>query len=423
MIVFRYKDALIPSSKIFSTAKRLASELKKLNAVKNYSDDRASILLPEDRHNLKVIQAAIALKQKLHPQLIVVVGIGGSNLGTIAVQEALLGKNWNLHNTPRILYADTVDPDSLQAIITEMQNVLRQGQQVLINVISKSGSTTETVANFEVLLNVLRRHRKDAGKYVVATTDKDSPLWKLAVKSGFSVLEIPKKVGGRYSVLSAVGLFPLGMLGIDIKELLKGAEAMKAQCLSPNIRKNPAAIGASLLYNHSKADRNIYDNFLFSTDLESLGKWYRQLLAESTGKRKNLCITPTVSIGSTDLHSMAQLYLGGPNDKLTNFVITHFNNAIKVPLYPEYNALVPNLQKKELNHVMHAIVEGVKIAYKKGKRPFTETGFDGKNAKALGAFMQLKMIETILLARLLDVNPFDQPAVELYKKETKRFLH
>jgi glucose-6-phosphate isomerase len=146
-------------------------------------------------------------------------------------------------------------------------------------------------------------------------------------------------------------------------------------------------------------------------------------LAESTGKRKTRCITPTVSIGSTDLHSMAQLYLGGPDDKFTNFVITHFNNTTKVPLYPEYNALVPNLQEKELNHIMHAIVEGVKIAYKKEKRPFTETRLDGKSAKAIGAFMQLKMIETILLARLLDVNPFDQPAVELYKKETKRLLH
>ncbi len=422
MIVFKYENALIPKQKIFSTAKKLIPELKRLNAVKNYNDDRASILLPEDKHNLNVINAAVALKQRLRPQLLVVVGIGGSNLGTVAVQEAILGKQWNLHNTPRILYADTVDPDSLQTIIVEMQNVLRQGQNLILNVISKSGSTTETIANFEVLLNVLKRHRKEAEKYVVATTDKDSPLWKLAVKNSFSALEIPKKVGGRYSIFSAVGLFPLGMLGVNLKELLNGAASMKEQCLS-NPKNNPAAIGASLLFNHAKAGRNVYDNFLFSSDLESLGKWYRQLLAESTGKLKKLCLTPNVSIGSTDLHSMVQLYLGGPDDKFTNFVTTHFNNSIKVPQYPEYNALVPNLQKKEISHIMHAIQQGVKIAYKKGKRPFTEIRFDGKNAKTIGAFMQLKMIETILLAKLLNVNPFDQPAVELYKKETKRFLH
>ena len=140
------------------------------------------------------------------------------------------------------------------------------------------------------------------------------------------------------------------------------------------------------------------------------------------GKRVNAGITPTVSIGSTDLHSMAQLYLGGPQDKFTNFVTAHFNNTIKVPYYPEYNALVPDMQKKELNHIMHAVLQGTMAAYRKGKRPYTETRLDGKNAKAIGAFMQLKMIETILLAKLLDVNPFDQPAVESYKKETRRIL-
>jgi glucose-6-phosphate isomerase len=421
MLVFKYENAGMPKSRIFSTAKKLIPEIKKLDAVKDYSNQYASVHLPSDPHNLKIVSAAVTLKKKLNPQLIVLAGIGGSNLGTIAVQEALLGRQWNLHNTPRILYADTVDPDALQLIITDMQYVLRQGQNVLLIVISKSGSTTETVANFEILLNVLRRHRREAEKYVVTITDRDSELWKLAVKNNFSALEIPKHVGGRYSVLSAVGLFPLGMLGINIKELLDGALWMREQCISTKIKKNPAAIGASLLYNHAK-QRNIYDQFLFATDLESLGKWYRQLLAESTGKRRNQCFTPTISIGSTDLHSMAQLYLGGPADKFTNFVITHFNNSLKVPFYPEYDKLVPDLQKKELNHILHAIEHGVKVAYKKGGRPYTETRLDGKNPRAIGAFMQLKIMETIYLAKLLDVNPFDQPAVELYKKETRKVL-
>ena len=403
MIVFKYDNCLIPKNKIFSTEKKLMPEIKKLE---NYE----CVKLPDENKILHVVEAAIAMKKKLRPQLIVVVGIGGSNLGTMAVQEALLGKH------APILYADTVDPDALQYIIEAMQNVLRQGQQVILNIVSKSGTTTETIANFEVLLNVLKRHRKDAEKYVVVTTDKDSKLWQLAVKNNYSVLEIPKNVGGRYSVFSPAGLFPLGMLGIDLKELLGGAAQMKQDCLT--LKNNPAATGASILY---LQNRNIYDSFYFATELESLGKWHRQLLAESTGKT-NKAITPTVSIGSTDLHSVAQLYLGGPQDKFTNFVTTHFNNTIKVPCYPEYNSLVENLQKKELNHIMHAILQGVKKAYKKGKRPYTETHI-AKNAGAIGAYMQLKMMETILLAKLLKVNPFDQPAVELYKKETKKYLH
>jgi glucose-6-phosphate isomerase len=410
MLVFNYDNALIPKQKIFSTAKK---------ALRGGLDFRCLDLCTDD-HNLRVAIAAASLKQKLRPQLVVVVGIGGSNLGTMAVQEAILGKNWNLHHTPRIMYADTVDPDALQAIIQEMQNVLRQGQNVLLTVISKSGTTTETIANFEVLLNVLKRHRKDAQKYVVAITNKGSKLWNLAVKNNFSALSIPEDVLGRYSVFSAVGLFPLGVVGVNLKELLAGAASMRNQCLS-DAKKNPAAIGAALLYLHSKAGRNIYDQFLFSTDLESLGKWYRQLMAESIGK-KGIGITPTVSIGSTDLHSMVQLYLGGPKDKLTNFVSAHFNTELKVPSYPEYDELVPHLQKKELNHIMHAILYGTKAAYKKHKRPFTETRLDGKNARAIGAYLQLKMTEIILLARLLKVNPFDEPEVESYKKETRKIL-
>src|SRR5574342_896680 len=117
MLVFNYDNALVPNKKIFSTAKKaLHGEL-----------DAKCLNLCTDDHNLRVAIAASSLKQKLRPQLIVVVGIGGSNLGTMAVQEAILGKQWNLHHTPRILYADTVDPDALQIIIQEMQNVLRQG--------------------------------------------------------------------------------------------------------------------------------------------------------------------------------------------------------------------------------------------------------------------------------------------------------
>ncbi|MEM3154729.1 MAG: hypothetical protein QW165_04160 [Candidatus Woesearchaeota archaeon] len=410
MLVFNYDNALISKKKIFSTAK------KALRGGLNFS----CLDLCIDEHNLRVAIAAASLKQKLRPQLVVVVGIGGSNLGTMAVQEAILGKQWNLRHTPRILYADTVDPDALQVIIQEMQNVLRQGQKALLIVISKSGTTTETIANFEILLNVLKRHRKDAGKYVVAITNKGSKLWNLAIKNNFSVLSVPEDVIGRYSVFSAVGLFPLGILGINLKELMAGAAWMRQKCLL-DAKKNPAAIGAALLYLHFKADRNIYDQFFFATDLESMGKWYRQLMAESVGK-KEIGITPTVSIGSTDLHSMVQLYLGGPDDKLTNFVSTHFNTELKVPLYPEYDALVPHLQKKEINHIMHAILYGTKAAYKKHKRPFTEIRLDGKNAYAIGAYLQLKMTEIIMLAHLFKVNPFDEPEVESYKKETRRIL-
>jgi len=429
MIVVKFDDAGVSKRKAVQVAKRLVPELMRLAKVRGYDDSRASVFLPVDESNLEVARAAIALKRKLHPSLVIVIGIGGSNLGALAVQEAVLGKLCSERRVPRLLFADTVDSDELQAVIDAMQGELRQGRQVLLNVISKSGSTTETVANFEILLNVLRRHRKNAQEYVVVTTDRGSSLWEFGLAKGFSLLEIPKNVGGRYSVFSQVGLFPLGMVGVDIKELVQGAAWMRERCLSLELAKNPAAFGASVLYLQNKAGRSIYDHFLFATDLESLGKWYRQLLAESVGKefsvdkkRVRAGIAPTVSVGSVDLHSLAQLYLGGPDVRFTNFVTTRFNAELKVPNYPEFEKLVKDLQGKELVQVLHAIVEGVKRAYRKAKRPFSETHFDGKNAFAIGAFMQWKMIETMLLAQLLQVNPFDQPAVELYKKETRMLL-
>jgi glucose-6-phosphate isomerase len=330
----------------------------------------------------------------------------------------------------RILYADTVDSDLIHTIVSLIEPVLKKGENVLINGVSKSGGTTETIANFEVLVDVIKRYKRDWYNHIVVTTDKNSPYWSLAEKNGFHLLEIPSKVGGRFSVFSAVGLFPLGLLGIDIDELLKGAREMKKRCLHPHVHDNPAALSASLGYAHYKQGKNIQDLFLFSTDLESLGKWYRQLLGESIGKEYDrnskqvfTGITPTVSIGSTDLHSMAQLALGGPFDKFTTFVRVEQNNAfVQVPKLPEYASLVQGIQGKSLDDIMLAIFKGAQAAYRKGNRPFVEVVLPDKTACSIGQFMQFKMMETMFLGALCEVNPFDQPNVEAYKRETRKIL-
>ncbi|PIN76110.1 hypothetical protein COV18_00660 [Candidatus Woesearchaeota archaeon CG10_big_fil_rev_8_21_14_0_10_37_12] len=428
-VSFTYRDARISQTKLHTTVNRLIPEIKRVQKA-SYNNEYASVFLPQDKKQIRIIKTLIKEKNKFKPALIVVIGIGGSNLGTIAVQEALLGKAYNLHNSPRVLYADAVDPDELFIIETEMRLQLKKRKNVLLVAVSKSGHTTETIANFEIFWQILKKYKKDAHKHVVVITDKNSYLWTLAHESAFSTLEIPLHVGGRYSVLSPVGLFPFCMLGINIDALLNGADLMRRKCVSTNIKQNPAAIGASIIYLHNKHGRNIYDHFLFATDLESVGKWYRQLMGESIGKKKNkkgkivnAGITPTVSIGSVDLHSMAQLYLGGPQDKLTNFVTTQFNHNYSVPNYKEYDVLVSDLQKKPLRKIMSAIIQGVQIAYQKNKRPYTETTLTRKDEESVGAFLQLKMIEMMYIAFLLDVNPFDQPSVEMYKKETRRLLH
>jgi glucose-6-phosphate isomerase len=398
---------------------------------KGYDDDHASINLPNDIQNLERITALIEQKQQLTPKYLIVVGIGGSNLGTLAVQEAILGKLYNqTYPDLKVLYADTVDDDVIKQIISIIEPGLKKGENVLINGVSKSGGTTETIANFEVLVKVLKKWKKQYAQYVIVTSDKDSNFWNYAQDKDISVLEIPKKVGGRFSVFSSVGLFPLGMLGIDITQLLHGAQTMKKKCLSSNLYQNPAALSASLIYQHYLNGKNIHDLFLFCTDLESLGKWYRQLMGESIGKEFNTTmnqvfegITPTVSIGSTDLHSMAQLYLGGPYDKFTTFVrIDKNKDTVTVPIQPQDAELVQGIKGKSLHKIMNAILSGVQRAFIKGKRPFVEIVLPDKSAYSIGQFMQFKEMEIMYLGYLLGVNPFDQPNVESYKIETKKIL-
>jgi glucose-6-phosphate isomerase len=264
----------------------------------------------------------------------------------------------------------------------------------------------------------------------VVTTDKDSKFWNFAQQKEFNVLEIPKKVGGRFSVFSSVGLFPLGMLGINIEQLINGAQLMKEKCLSHDLNHNPAALSASLIYQHKVNGKHIHDLFLFSTDLESIGKWYRQLMGESIGKEFNNKqnqvfegITPTVSIGSIDLHSMAQLYLGGPYDKFTTFVrVKSRKEKITIPNNVDYSRLVTGIQGKSLHNIMDAILLGVQRAFQKGKRPFVEIVLPNKSEFYVGQLLQMKMMEMMYLGYLLDVNPFDQPNVESYKIETKKIL-
>ncbi|MEM2970334.1 MAG: hypothetical protein QXR63_05310, partial [Candidatus Bathyarchaeia archaeon] len=326
--------------------------------------------------------------------------------------------------------ADTVDEDYINCITKIIENSLVNGGNVIVNCVSKSGTTTETAANFEVIFNILKKYKKEAENYVVVTSDRDSELWNLGLEKGFDTLEIPQKVGGRFSVLSAVGLFPLGLLGLNIRALADGAKYIKNVCLSDDVYNNPAAKSASIQFQHYKQGRNIFDLFLFANDLESLGKWNRQLVAESLGKeynkkgeKVNVGFTPTVSVGSTDLHSVAQLYLGGPFDKFTTFVSVQENfSSIKIPSSLEMMELVTGIRGRSLKIIMDAILEGTKAAFSQKKRPFIEITLPNKSEYAIGQFLQFKMIETVYLGYLLDVNPFGQPNVEDYKKETKRIL-
>ena len=414
----------------YRSLKTYLTELRRTVEMGDWSHPACSLLLPSEKTGLS---QSLALAKKIgKPSLVVVVGIGGSNLGTQAVARAALGPHHNLlHPQKQLLFADTVDGPSLDAILRVARSHLAADGHVVLNVISKSGTTLETAANFEVLRSGLQIGGKKKGKLtLVVTTDEGSALDALARRRGYPVLSIPKNVGGRYSVFSPVGLFPLSLMGIDVKALLSGAQSMRARCLSDALDKNPAAQLATLIHAHAQAGRRIHDHFIFSHSLSGIGQWYRQLMGESVGKEQDLGgmpvragITPTVSIGSTDLHSMAQLYLGGPDDKFYRFLSVEKSPAdLRTPKDVDLEALVPHSSGQKMSELMDAILYGTQAAYSAKSIPYVHLRLADTSERTIGALLQMEMIEMMLLAYLMNVNAFDQPAVEAYKKETRRIL-
>ena len=430
-ITFNYNNSLVSPEKITQTLKHLSSEIDTISYARTqqYNSPYASINLPFDHDTIREVNALAQKKLTLQPKAIIVIGIGGSSLGTIAVLEALQGKFYNDHQEIQFYCIETVDSDTTTHVFNLAENILKNGNTILVNVVSKSGSTTETIANFKVFLSLLKKYYPhNYHEYIVTTTDKDSILYKESIKLNFSVLTIPTLVGGRYSVFSAVGLFPLIMCGINCQLLLEGAAQAVNFTLSQS-SSDPAALSASIVWNLYAQNYKTHDTFLFSVDLESVGKWYRQLLGESIGKEYNnenkqvhIGINPTVSIGSNDLHSVGQFYLAGPHTIFTTFITTEHNKTTIVVPHSELETVIPIINGVQFSTIMNAIFHGTTIAYAKNKLPFVTFILPEKSEFYIGQFMQIKMIEIIYLGFLFNINPFDQPNVELYKKETRNIL-
>jgi glucose-6-phosphate isomerase len=364
------------------------------------------------------------------PTMLIIIGIGGSNLGTKALSQSLFGA-CGLHSPLELLYVDTVDPDSVIPVMQKVEAELRAGRRVVLTIVTKSGTTTETMANAAIFIELLKKY--DPERYansIVVITDTGTKLAHVAYDEGWHVLQVPPLVGGRYSVFSAVGLFPLALLGVDILSLHTSAVHMIDLCTERNIHINLAARSAALLYILYKRGFVIHNLFAFSVDLYELGLWYRQLMAESVGKeysingeRVQVGITPLVSVGSTDLHSIVELYLGGPNIIGTTFVnVVNPHCQVSVPVSEPLDNIVEHIQGKSLLTIMNAILDGTKYAYSVANRPFMSVTLPDKSADTIAQFMQCKMLEIIYLCYLLGVDPFVQPQVELYKKKTRDLL-
>ncbi|MCI8804477.1 MAG: glucose-6-phosphate isomerase [Clostridiales bacterium] len=372
-------------------------------------------------------------EQKDKFEAFVVLGIGGSALGPIAVQQAINHPYYNelprdkRNGFPKLYVADNVDPEKLVYLFQTVDVT-----KCLFNVISKSGSTSETMSQFMIIKKMLdEKLGKDAAEHIVCTTDKvNGNLIKIAKEEGYKTFIIPSGVGGRFSELTPVGLLAAAFCGIDIKAMLAGAAFMDEICKNDDIYKNPAFMYAILNYIGMEKGRNICVVMPYADSLKYISDWYAQLWAESLGKKYdndgnivNVGPTPVKALGVTDQHSQVQLYTEGPFDKMIVLMgVDKYKETIQIPeSYKEIPSLgfLGGITQNQLIQTEQMATEYALM--KSGKMNMTIT-LPEVNEFTLGQTLYMFEVATGFTGELLNINAFDQPGVEEGKNATYAFF-
>ena len=360
---------------------------------------------------------------------ILVLGIGGSALGGLAVTEALLKPYWNLlspeqrNGLPRIFFLDNIDPDTMIGLL-DMLDL----SKTLVNVITKSGSTAETMSQFMIVKDRLEKELGDNYRYnVVATTDKKTGILRqIAEQEGYKTFVVPDDVGGRFSVFSAVGLLPFALVGIDIDEITNGIKDMDLALKNTDINENIAAQNALIHYlMDTQKGKNMSVMMPYSSRLKYVSDWYAQLWAESLGKNKDksgndVCVgpTPIKALGATDQHSQIQLYNEGPNNKIINFIrVNEFDNNLEIPAIFEYTG-IGYLGGKTINQLINAEADSTRVVLSDFKRPNVTITLDKVDGYNVAQLLYMLEVQTAIAGELYNIDAFNQPGVEQAKNYT-----
>ena len=360
---------------------------------------------------------------------VLVLGIGGSALGGMAVCEALLKPYWNMltpeqrNNFPRIFFLDNIDPDQMTGLLDSIDLT-----KTLVNVITKSGSTAETMSQYMIVKDRLEKLMGDDYRQnIVATTDASMGyLRQIAGEEGYKTFVVPDDVGGRFSVFSAVGLLPLALVGIDIDEIMQGVKDMDLALKNTDINENIAAQNALIHYlMDTKKGKNLSVMMPYSSRLKYVSDWYVQLWAESLGKAFNNngeCIhngpTPIKALGATDQHSQIQLYNEGPNDKIINFIrVAQFDNELEIPKIFEYTG-IGYLGGKTVNDLLNAEADATKVALTDYQRPNVTITLPRVDGYSIGQLLYMLEVQTAIAGALYNIDTFNQPGVEQAKDYT-----
>jgi len=427
-IKVNFKNAKVLEKSVMQYADKVAEIHQELHEKsKNKKEFLGWLNLPTnyDKKEFEKIKKA-AQKIQEDSDILLVIGIGGSYLGARAVIESLTNTFYNLldrdvRKTPQILYVgNNLSPNYMNDLIDLIGN-----KDISINVISKSGTTTEPAIAFRIFRELLENKYglKEAKKRIYVTTDsKKGALKTLSAKEKYTTFVIPDNVGGRYSVLTAVGLLPIATAGIDIDKLMNGARIAQDKYADENLKYNECykyAVMRNVLY---EKEKNIELLVTYEPKLHYMIEWWKQLFGESEGK-EGKGIYPSGAEFTTDLHSLGQYIQEGRRNLFETVIdIKHTESDLKIAHDEDDLDGLNYIEGKSLDYVNKKAMEGTIAAHVEGDVPNILITMDKLDAETLGHLIYFFELACAMSGKILDVNPFDQPGVEKYKTNMFKLL-
>ncbi len=375
--------------------------------------------------DMKLLAQSLAYAGKVREQFddVVILGIGGSALGPIALRTALRPYAWNTlsrenrEGQPRLHVLDNVDPVTIGALLDRLEL-----SRSLFVVTSKSGGTAETMAQFLIVHDKLGQAGLPVTHHVVFITDPEQgALRPLANRLGITALDIPANVGGRFSVLSPVGMLPAALIGIDVSAMAAGAAEMASRCSEPSLESNPALVYATLQWlADTKHGKHVHVFMPYSDPLRDFAAWFVQLWAESLGKQRSgrgIGPTPIAALGATDQHSQVQLFMEGPADKTVTFVVVRERGRdIEIPAAFSDVKELGYLAGHSLGELIDVEQRATAGALARRGRPNMTICLDTIDEWHIGSLIMFLEIATAYAGSLYGVDAFNQPGVELGKQ-------
>ena len=394
-----FKDYFVNSRRYYENIKKVEKTYSSfLVDLKNFKIP----LLESYEKDYKFDFSTATVKKFSKYKNIIIFGMGGSILGTKSIYSFFKKKI-----KKEVFFFDNLD-SNLNLKYKKIKNI----NNSCFIVVSKSGNTLETIINLgTVFSKTLLKN-----KLIIITEISDSALMAIANKYDAEIIEHKEFIGGRYSVLSESGMFPVALMGLNLMKFKNLKTLIKNKNFVSSLIQNVAGIYTLQL---NRINNSVILNY--DSSLNDLGYWYQQLIAESLGKQGK-GINPILSFGPKDHHSLLQLYLDGPKDKFFTFI----NSSKEENKFKITGDIIPSnmrfLKNKNLEFIINAQCKATKNIFKLKKIPFRQITFSKKSEGQLGEIFTFFVLETILLSRLMNINPFDQPAVEEVKIETKKFL-